>query len=99
MTYSIITLTIVKLSITTLIIMTLSIMVFSTMTISIMALSIIALDMKCCYAECYFMLSLSNEPFILSVIMLNVIMVIDVAPLTIKLQKSFIELVLSVTED
>jgi hypothetical protein len=62
---------------TTLSITTLSIMTFSITTFSIMA--------ECCYAECHYtklviMLNVTNNPFMLSVTMLNVIMPSIVAP-------------------
>ncbi len=54
-------------------------------SLSITTLSINAPETEFCYTEChlcwlYFMVSVTNKPFILIVIMLNVVMLSDVAP-------------------
>ncbi len=64
---SITTVSITTVSITTVSITTVSIVVFSIMTLPIIMLSVV-------YAECSFMLSVTNKPFSMSVIMLDDIM-------------------------
>jgi hypothetical protein len=66
---------------------TFSIMTLSITTLSITPLSIITLSTMCCYAESLacslsFMLSVTNKPFILSVVMLNVF-ILSVAMLNV----------------
>jgi hypothetical protein len=83
MTFSIMTFSIMAFSIMTFIIMTFSIVTFSIMTLRIMTFRIMP---EHCYAECLvcwlsLMLSVTHKPFMLSVIMPNVVVLNVVAPL------------------
>jgi len=93
MPFSIMTFSIMTLSKMSFRIMTFSIVTFSMMALSIMALSMISFSItinkmqhsaywQCCYAEwrLSFIPSLANKPFMLIVLMLNVVLLSFVAP-------------------
>ncbi len=78
MTISIMTISIMIISIMIISIMTISIMTITIMTITLMTISVMALDPEGCYAECHlcwvsFILSVTNKPSMLSVILLSVV--------------------------